>query len=109
MVVAVEDGTQAIREEYNQPPRYTIADPKNSIVIGGWYRAKLGGVATQADHDLDVRTSNGCWGKFWACTQHPQIVVRIAIWLALWSVALGLLGAVLGCVSVWPPKAKPNS
>jgi len=92
-------------DEYNQPPRFSITDPKNSIVIGYWYRWKLGEIATQADHEFDVRPSNGCWGKFRACAQHPQIVVRIAIWLALCSVVLGLLGVALGIISLWPSKA----
>lgn len=83
---------------YNQPPRLTITDPRNSIVIGAWYRAKLG-VATQADHDLEVRPSSGWWGCFRACAHHPQIVVRIAIWLAAWSVVLGLIGVLLGIIS----------
>jgi hypothetical protein len=84
---------------YNQAPRLSITDTKNTLVVGAWYRLKLG-VATQVDYDFDVRPSQRWWGRFWACAHHPQIVVRIAIWLAAWSVVLGLLGAVLGVISI---------
>ncbi len=85
---------------YNQAPRLAITDTENTIVIGAWYRSKLG-VGTQAGYDFDIRPSESLWGRFWACAHHPQIVVRIAIWLAVWSVVLGFIGATLGVVSVW--------
>jgi hypothetical protein len=31
-----------------------------------------------------------------ACTDHPQIIVRVAAWLGLISVVLGLLGVIIG-------------
>lgn len=85
---------------YNQSPRFTIKAPQESLVIGGWYRALLGGVSTQSDTPLCIKSCNTCWGKFNACIYHPQTVVRVAAWLGLISVILGSLGVVLGAASL---------
>ena len=77
--------------EYNQSPRFPITDPSASIVLSYWYRAKLGGIATQSDLAFTIRPANSPWGKFRACTNHPQTVVRVAAWLGLISVLLGIL------------------
>jgi len=79
---------------YNQSPRHTITDAKNALVISGWYRAKLGELKSQSDVPLAVTSCNSWFGKFMACTHHPQIIVRVAAWLGLISVGLGLLGLV---------------
>lgn len=76
---------------YNQPPRITISDPKNSIVMNGWYRDKLG-LKTQVDIPLNIKDMDNPWGKFKACTDHPQIVVRLATWLGVLGLILGILG-----------------
>lgn len=91
---------------YNQQPRFTISAPQEALVINGWYRAALGGVSTQSDVQLSIKPCNSWWGKFKACTHHPQTVVRVAAWLGLISVILGLLGAVLGAASL--RAAEPN-
>lgn len=88
--------------EYNKSPRFTIAQPTSSIVMGAWFRAKLGGLPTQTDIHLVVSPANCCWGRFKACVDHPQIVVRLATWLAGIGLILGVIGFVLGVVSVWP-------
>jgi hypothetical protein len=85
---------------YNQGSRMRITDPANSIVIGAWFRAGLGGIATKADADLSVRPYNSWYGRFMACVDHPQTVVRVAAWLGLISVVLGVVGVALGVVSV---------
>jgi len=87
---------------YNQSPRYTITDPKSSIVIAGWYRTRLGGLETQKDYPLNVIAADSCWGKLRACLDHPQIVVRVAAWLGIVSVVLGGIGVLLGALSMWP-------
>jgi hypothetical protein len=79
---------------YNQPGRAYIREFGNSIVINEWYRVKLGILKTQSEEDLDIEIANGWWGRLWACLQHPQEVVRLAIWLGLLSVFLGFLGVV---------------
>jgi hypothetical protein len=84
---------------YNQSPRFSITDPQNSIVLNGWFRAKLG-VQTQTDVPITIQAANGHLGRFLACTGHPQVIVRVAAWLGLISVSLGVLGAILGVVSL---------
>ena len=77
--------------EYNQPPRVHIKSDENTIVMNGWYRNRLGRIETKATHDLEVTEANGLCGKFFASTGHPQVVVRLATWLGVISVALGVV------------------
>ncbi len=81
--------------EYNQSPRINIDVPASSIVMGYWYRARLGGLETQEVYPLDVKAAKPVWGNLRACMQHPQVIVRVAVWLGLLSVGLGLLGVIL--------------
>ena len=53
---------------YNQPPRITISDPHDVIVINAWYRAGLGGLSTKSDIPLSIKSRNSWLGKFKACT-----------------------------------------
>jgi hypothetical protein len=89
-------------KRYNQPPRYMIKDPGSSIIMSGWYRIRLGGLQTQHEYALEVTEADSWCAKIRACLHHPQIVVRVAVWLGLVSVALGALGVILGAISVWP-------
>lgn len=82
---------------YNsQSHRKTITNPQSSIVINGWYRAKLGDLSTQTEVALKIQPCNSWWRRWWgcfrACTDHPQVVVRVAAWLGCISVGLGLFG-----------------
>lgn len=81
--------------EYNQKSRLCIRENVATIVISDWYRKKLGDIQKKP-HNLKISLSNGYYGKFMACMQHPQIVVRLATSLALISVILGMLGLILG-------------
>lgn len=87
---------------YNQSPRITISNPQIALVISGWYRAALGDLSTQADVPLEIKPSNCWWGKFKACTGHPQIIVRVASWLGAIGLFLGVVGLVLGVLSLCP-------
>jgi len=64
-------------------------------VMSSWYRAQLGTPETQKDYPLAVTAALPLWGQLRAATQHPQAVVRFAVWIGLWSVALGIIGIVL--------------
>ena len=81
---------------YNAPMgnRRTINDPDSSIVMGYWYRARLGDLNTSKTYSLLVKKATPFWGDVWACLHHPQLIVRMAMGLALPSVFLGLVGAV---------------
>lgn len=85
---------------YNKSPRFHITSPSDSIVMNGWYRSKLGDLAKQSTADIIVTPANTHWGRFRACTHHPQIVVRVAAWLGLISVGLGAIGVALGALSL---------
>lgn len=87
---------------YNQPPRIHISNPENVLVINGWYRAALGGLSSQSEIPLDIKPYNSWWGKFQACTDHPQVIVRVASWLGAIGLFLGIVGLVLGMVSLCP-------
>jgi hypothetical protein len=89
-------------QRYNQSPRFTITNPASSIVMSGWYRARLGGLQTQREYALEVVEANSWCGKIRSCLHHPQIVVRVAVWLGIVSVALGALGVLLGVISILP-------
>jgi hypothetical protein len=94
--------------EYNQPPRFRIDTPASSIVMSYWYRARLGGLETQQEYPLDVKKTIPIWGSLRACMQHPEVVVRVAAWLGLLSVALGLLGVILA-VCGWGATRGPTT
>jgi hypothetical protein len=98
---ALQIDTNFLRK-YNQSPRINITDPVSSLVINDWFRVKLGGLATQSDVPLTIKPSECWWGKFKACTDHPQIVVRVAAWLGAIGLILGIVGLVLGVLSFCP-------
>ncbi len=91
-------------KNYNQERRFTIDDPANTIVIGAWYRAGLGGIQSQSEVPLTVSECNSYWGQFKACIGHPQVVVRLAAWLGGIGLVLGILGLILGVISLLPTK-----
>ena len=72
--------------------------PKNEAVItvNAWYRNKLKLNKTNQDYELGISSANHLYGKFMANFQHPQIVVRFAMWLGCISVVLGIIGVGLG-------------
>ncbi len=89
---------------YNQSPRFFIdADkPESAIVVSAWYRAHLGNLETQQEYVLEVANANSSWGKLRSCMQHPQLVVRVAVWLGLISVGLGGVSVLPYIISIWP-------
>lgn len=85
---------------YNQSSRKFI-EPKNmSITMNSWYRQKLGGLDTNVKHDLNITAKNSFCGKFLANIGHPQVIVRMSMWLSALSLFLGVVGVVLGLWSV---------
>jgi len=85
---------------YNQKPRRTIDSPTESIVMSGWYRLKLGDIQTQSTVQISIAPANCHWGRFRACIDHPQIIVRVGAWLGFISVVLGVVGVILGAFSL---------
>jgi hypothetical protein len=60
-------------------------------VLNEWYREKLGINFTQTEHDFKVTTAENLYGHFKATFAHPQIVVRLAMKLAIISLILGII------------------
>ena len=81
--------------EYNQPQRVRIDRTEPTVVMNAWYRKRLGGIETKQLYDLRIVSANHVLGKLMASLRHPQVVVRLAAWLGLISVALGILGVIL--------------
>lgn len=90
---------EAFRHRYNEIASVPIDNSDTCIVLSHWYRARLG-CKQNSEVELDIRPSNGLWGSFQASIGHPQIVVRLATRLAVWSVFLGLLGVALGVLGI---------
>lgn len=112
-IVAITNGTNGKRvycealqfddnfiRDYNQQPRISIDDRKSTIVMNYWYRARLGDLETHRDYPLVVAKAAPVWGSLKAGVDHPQVIVRLAIRLAVWSVFLGIAGVVLGIISI---------
>ena len=89
-------------DTYNRSPRFSIDEPRSAIVMSAWFRARLGGLETQKSYPLKIEAANNRYGKLRACFDHPQVVVRVAAWLGVISVALGAVGVLLGVLSVCP-------
>jgi hypothetical protein len=83
------------RNEYNQLPRTSIPSTMPVAVMNAWYRHRLGDLETKKDHDLAITVSQTLCAKLRACFDHPQTIVRVAVWLACLSVGLGLLGVLM--------------
>jgi hypothetical protein len=84
-------------KRYNTNDRtHRINDEKASITMSEWYRKKLGITNTQEEIEFEVVTRDNPWGHLRASLHHPQIVVRLAMELAIISVVLGVIGAYFG-------------
>ncbi|WP_224982948.1 hypothetical protein [Geomonas agri] len=86
--------------EYNKQPRFIIDDPVNSIVMNSWFRAKLDIFNTQENYDISVVATNSCKFKIRAGIDHPQLVVRVAVWLGIVGAVSGVIGVLLGMYSL---------
>ena len=87
-------------DHYNKDKsgRLPIEDRESSIVMGYWHRAKLGDgnepLQTGSTECFLVEKALPGWGGIRAGWDHPQIVVRTAMGLALLSVVLGVLSCI---------------
>lgn len=77
---------------------YKITFGDRIIVINEWYRKKLGNIRTYAktnkEEELGIEICDNVFWQIMACLQHPQVVVRIATWLGIIGVVLGVIGIV---------------
>ncbi len=80
--------------------RQEINEGDSVIVMNEWYRSLLGDLKTNSEYELEVSSSQDMKGWLFACAHHPQIIVRVAYWLALLSVTLGMAGLIFGIASL---------
>jgi hypothetical protein len=74
---------------------------ENVVIMNAWYRQRLGINDTGVTLPLEIEEVHGFWSKHVSVfQQHPQAMVRTNILIALVSVGLGILGLILGVVSV---------
>lgn len=81
--------------------RKLISEEASALVINQWYRKLLGDLSTQSRHELEITEVANLYGRIRSCLQHPQVIVRIATWLGIVSVAEGLLGILFGIISLF--------
>lgn len=92
---ALQIGDNYIKRYNANDHTHRISDKNKSIVISEWYRKKLGIPRTQLEEELEIVDTDNPWGRLRASLHHPQIVVRVAMELAILSVVLGALGIAL--------------
>jgi len=82
--------------------RKLIQFDKDVLVVNEWYRKllSLDDWSNQSEYELDITIVDNWIGKLWSCFHHPQIIVRIASRLAVISVIEGIIGIVLGAISI---------
>ena len=97
---ALQFDANFLRRYNNGPGTRCIESPESSIVMSYWYRAKLGGckaLETGPNHTLQIKAAKP-WTRWWwgirACMHHPQLAIRVAVWLATVSI---ISSAVLSC------------
>ena len=71
-----------------------------SLVINEWYRTKLGDISTKSEYNIEIKSADNLWGKLMVHIHHPQVIVRVAIWLALIGIIEGTIGLILGFLSL---------
>ena len=86
--------------EYRESKSTFVLDKNAALVVGKWYREKLGGIATESQATLTIQQCDGMWGSFRACVDHPQLAIRLTTRLAILSVALGITSLALGLLSL---------
>ena len=89
-------GDNYLKRYNSNERRYKIIDSYASIVMSEWYRKKLCITNTQEEIEFDVVVKDNPWGHLRAALHNPQIVVRLAMELAILSLALGVIGVCLG-------------
>lgn len=74
-----------------------------SIVIPAYYRDRLGSLETGQEYEFEIKKlwSRNYPKKFFALLQHPDNAIKMATWLALWSIILGLAGIIIGVISIF--------
>lgn len=88
-------------DSYNKSERTeNITDKNKSIVISAYYRDMLGGLEKKKEYDFETIRTVCCACKIRTLLQHPDNIVKIAIWLAIISIGIGVLSIILSILSL---------
>jgi len=92
-ILSIEDN---FLNDYNKQGggRVAITDRQMALVASEWYRTRLG-LQTKTEAEIEVSSANCFCGQIQACLDHPQVVVRLAIQLGIWSVILAIISIIL--------------
>ena len=78
------------------------------MVMNHWYRARLSPkepLKTQGEYFLEIkafdRLYNRWFGRLRACTGHPQVLVRVGVWLGIISVGVSLFSLIISVLSLF--------
>lgn len=85
---------------YNDRAHTRELDAGPALVASEWYR-KQPRVTKGEFAEIDIVAANRTLGRFWACWDHPQIVIHFATLLGVWGFILGALGLILSFVGLF--------
>jgi hypothetical protein len=91
-------------DSYNKSERTeNITDRNNSIVISAYYRDMLGGIETKKEYEFEIIRicKFNYYSKIKTLRQHPDNIVKVATWLAIISIVIGILGILLSMLSLY--------
>jgi hypothetical protein len=88
-------------KDYNSGNTRKICNSEPIITINHWYRDRLGIEETNRDYDLTILPGSHILGHFLSCLKHPQIVARVATWMSIFSLLLGIIGFILVMMSLY--------
>jgi len=91
------------QNNYNHSPRISLDNNKKVIIANEWYRQKLG-IIKGANADLKIKQIKlpfiRPFRQMQAALNHPDSSVRISADIAILSLLLGIIGLVLGAMSL---------
>jgi len=89
-------------DNYRELIGKALTEPGKAVFVNAWYRKRLGIELSDKEVSLDVTAADSIYGQIRACLNHPQVVVRIAMGLGLWSFVLSLIGLAFAIIPLLP-------
>lgn len=89
------------KRKYNKSDsgRCKIDNTDQAIVMSSYYRDMLGGLKTQEEYEFEIKRTKCPYYKIRALFQHPDNAIRIAIWLAIISIMIGMVSIIISISS----------
>jgi hypothetical protein len=95
------------RDHYREEIGTPLQNPERAIFLNAWYRQRLAIGLEDDEVSLVITEASSVYGQIRACLHHPQVIVRLATILGLWSLFLAFVAAVLAIIPLMPEK-RPN-